>query len=82
MPSIALNTALNNYAAALGHIDQLDRLVEQAMGDLRGLKDGTKSLDDLDITEKGWEFKPRGGVNGKDSADAVKATRALSTSSS
>ena len=82
MPSIALNTALNNYAAALGHIDQLDRLVEQAMGDLRGLKDGTKSLDALVITENGWEFKPRGGVNGKDSADAVKATRALSTSSS
>ena len=77
MPSIALNTALNNYAAALGHIDQLDRLVEQAMGDLRGLKDGTKSLDDLVITEKGWEFKPRSGVNGKDGADAVKMTKPL-----
>jgi hypothetical protein len=77
MPSIALNTALNNYAAALGHIDQLDKLVEQAMGDLRGLKDGTKSLDDLVITEKGWEFKPRSGVNGKDSADAVKMTKPL-----
>jgi len=41
------------------------------------LKDGTKSLDDLVITEKGWEFKPRGGVNGKDSADAVKMTKPL-----
>ena len=77
MPSIALNTALNNYATALGHIDQLDKLVEQAMDALRSLKDGTKSLDDLVITEKGWEFKPRGGVNGKDSADAVKMTKPL-----
>ena len=77
--SIALNTALNNYAGALGNIDQLEKLLEQAMGAMRELKEGTKALDDLVITENGWEFKDKGAsLNGKDKSNAVKATKVMS----
>jgi hypothetical protein len=77
--SIALNTVLNNYAGALGNIDQLEKLLEQAMGAMRELKEGTKALDDLVITENGWEFKDKGAsLNGKDNSNAVKATKVMS----
>jgi hypothetical protein len=77
--SIALNTALNNYAGALGNIDQLEKLLEQAMSAMRELKEGTKALDDLVITENGWEFKDKGAsLNGKDNSNAMKATKVMS----
>jgi hypothetical protein len=49
------------------------------MGAMRELKAGTKALDDLVITENGWEFKEKGAsLNGKDDSNAMKATKVVS----
>lgn len=56
--SIAANTVLNHYAQALGQIDKLEQSLAKAIADFRRLKTGEASLDDLIVSDNGWEILP------------------------
>lgn len=47
---------LQNYATALNTIDALEAGQKKAIADFQALKAGTLSLDDLVVTDNGWEF--------------------------
>ena len=49
---------LQNYAAALNQIDALETGVKKAVEDFKALKDGELSIDQLVVTDIGWEFVP------------------------
>lgn len=47
---------LQNYATALNQIDALEEGTKKAIADFKALKAGELSLDDLVVTDIGWEF--------------------------
>jgi len=49
---------LQNYSNALNIIDTLETGQKKALADLKSLKEGELSLDDLVVTDNGWEFRP------------------------
>ena len=49
---------LQNYAQALNQIDALETGTKKAIEDFKSLKAGELSLDDLVVTDNGWEFVP------------------------
>jgi hypothetical protein len=58
MRNIAVDTALNAYATALGHIVQLEQGLAEAVQTMQGLKDGSISIERLVATDDGWELMP------------------------
>lgn len=65
---------LQNYSTALNQIDALEAGIKKALEDFKALKEGELSIDQLAISETGWEFQPSAPVklhsNGaKDKAD-------------
>lgn len=54
--SIATDTALNAYAQALGQIANLEAGVARAIQDFKSLKEGTVTLDQLVVSDDGWQF--------------------------
>jgi hypothetical protein len=57
--SIVTNLLMQNYATALQQIDNLEKGATKAIEDFKGLKSGELSLDDLVVTDNGWEFLPK-----------------------
>ena len=49
---------LQNYAAALNQIDTLEQGTMKAIADFKALKAGEFSVDQLVVTDNGWEFIP------------------------
>ena len=49
---------LQNYAAALNQIDTLETGVKKAVEDFKALKAGELSIEQLVVTDNGWEFVP------------------------
>jgi hypothetical protein len=60
--------AVNAYAQALNAIEQLEKGMETAIGDFIALKKGELSLDDLVVSDNGWEFVPPSPVKLKKEA--------------
>ena len=57
--SIVTNLLMQNYATALQQIDNLEKGAVKAIEDFKALKSGELSLDDLVVTDNGWEFLPK-----------------------
>ena len=49
---------LQNYAAALNTIDTLENGQKKAIEDFKALKAGDLTVDQLVVTDNGWEFLP------------------------
>jgi hypothetical protein len=58
MGRVATDTALNAFAAALGQVAHLELGMDKALDDFRGLKEGRLKLENLVVTDGGWEFMP------------------------
>ena len=74
--SIVNQMLLQNYSQALNTIDALEAGQKKAIEDFKALKEGDLSVDDLVVTDNGWEFVPtppvlEPGVNGQKKMDAV-----------
>ena len=58
MAGIVNTMLLQNYAQALNQIDTLETGVKKAVEDFKALKAGELTLDQLVVTDNGWEFIP------------------------
>lgn len=58
MAGLVNQMLLQNYAQALNQIDTLEKGAIKAIEDFKALKAGELSLDDLVVTDNGWEFVP------------------------
>ena len=56
--SIVNQMLLQNYSQALNTIDALEVGQKKAIEDFKALKEGDLSVDDLVVTDNGWEFVP------------------------
>ena len=56
MAGIVNQMLLQNYAQALNQIDSLEQGAKKAIEDFKALKAGGLSLDQLVVTDIGWEF--------------------------
>ena len=57
--SIVNQMLLQNYSQALNTIDALEVGQKKAIEDFKALKEGDLSVDDLVVTDNGWEFLPK-----------------------
>ena len=55
---LATNQVLNDYARALGVIENLEKTVADAIRHLKSLKSGELTLDRVVVTDGGWEIMP------------------------
>lgn len=57
--SIATQQCLTNYAQALDQIEQMENGMRKAIVDLKRLKSGEIDLDQLIVTDNGYEIMPK-----------------------
>ena len=56
--SIATQQVLNDYARALDSIEKMEAGIRKSIEDLKKLKNGEYTLEQLIVTDTGYEFMP------------------------
>lgn len=64
---------LQNYASALNQIDALETGTKKAIEDFKSLKAGELSIEQLVVTDNGWEFIPAAPVSPESNGTKAKA---------